>query len=260
MQFSVHNLKCGYNDKAIVQNVSFNVQAGEILCILGPNGVGKSTLFKSMLNLIPRLGGDIKVDGKSLDGCSRKDLATLFGYVPQAGDTVFPFTVRDMVAMGRTAHLSMFGFPSKDDLKQVDDAMYRLGIMHLASRRFSQLSGGEQQMVLIARALAQAPLLLAMDEPTASLDFGNQVAVLRQVRRLADEGLAIVMITHSPEQAFLCASKVLLFRRNQPCLFGPVDEIVTEQNLHDAYGVDVRINNIGQQNGRTIRSCTPIVS
>lgn len=260
MQLSVHDLQCGYSRKTVVRDISFSLESGEVLCILGPNGVGKSTLFKSMLGLIPRLGGDIRIDGQSVDGWSRKRLATVLGYVPQAGATPFAFTVRDMVAMGRTAHLSAFGAPGREDLHRVDAAMERLGIAHLAERRFPELSGGEQQMALIARALAQAPAMLAMDEPTASLDFGNQVAVLRQVRELSAEGLGIIMITHAPEQAFLCASKVLLFRRKGPCLFGPVNEVVTEENLRDAYGVDVHIHQIGERNGEPLRSCTPVLA
>ncbi|WP_202436509.1 MULTISPECIES: ABC transporter ATP-binding protein [Vibrio] len=259
MKLSVHDLQCGYGQTVIAENISFSVTSGEVLCILGPNGVGKSTLFKSMLNLIPKLGGEIRINDDNIESWSRKQLATVLGYVPQASATPFPFTVREMVAMGRTAHLGAFAFPSKHDWQLVDDAMHKLGISRLAERRFPELSGGEKQMVLIARAIAQAPALLAMDEPTASLDFGNQVAVLRQVRQLASEGFGIIMITHSPEQAFLCASKVLLFRRDKPCLFGSVAEIVTEANLRDAYGVDVQINQIGERNGHPVHSCTPVV-
>ena len=259
MTLEVNHLCCGYADKVIASDISFSVQSGEVLCILGPNGVGKSTLFKSMLNLIPSLGGEICINAESIHSWSRKRLATVLGYVPLASSTPFPFSVREMVAMGRTAHLGAFSFPSKGDWQQVDQALHRLGIAQLAERRFTELSGGEKQMVLIARAIAQAPALLAMDEPTASLDFGNQVAVLRQVRQLATDGFGIIMITHSPEQAFLCASKVLLFRRNKPCLFGSVEEVVTEANLRDAYGVDVQIHQIGERDGQPVHSCTPVV-
>lgn len=259
MQLSVDNLCCGYGQRTIARDISFSVNSGEVLCILGPNGVGKSTLFKSLLGLIPHLDGDIRIDGDSIDHWSRKRLAKALGYVPQSQPTSFPFTVREMITMGRTAHLGAFAFPGKEDLARVDAAMDELGIHHLAERRFTQLSGGEQQMVLIARALAQNPALLAMDEPTASLDFGNQVTVLKQIRRLAEQGFGIVMITHSPDHAFLCASRVLLFRPGKPCLFGHVDEIVTPDNLRDAYGVDVHIHQIGEQAGHPVRTCTPLV-
>ncbi len=259
MEFTVRDLRCGYQQHAITPALSFSVQSGEVLCILGPNGVGKSTLFKSMLGLIPRLQGSIEINGQPIDGWSRKKLARQLGYVPQAHDTPFPFTAREMVAMGRTAHLGTFAFPGQKDLLLVEKALQRLNIAHLAERRFPELSGGEKQMVLIARALAQAPALLAMDEPTASLDFGNQVAVLRQVRQLAEEGLSVIMITHAPEHAFWCASKVLLLRRNQPALFGNVADIVTEENLRQAYGVDINIHRVGERYGQPLLACTPVL-
>src|SRR5262245_3807133 len=174
----VRELAFGYPGKLVGDSVSFALAHGEVLCLLGPNGSGKTTLFKTILRLLAPRGGRVAVDGEPIDRWSRARLARVFGYVPQAQLGVFPFTVHDVALMGRTAHIGTFSAPSRRDRDVADEMLAVLGIGHLGDRPYTAVSGGERQLALIARALAQEPAILVMDEPTASLDFGNQVRVL----------------------------------------------------------------------------------
>ena len=162
MKLDVCSAVCGYRDKVILKDISFSVSSSEILCLLGPNGVGKTTLFKTILGFLKLKGGSVRVDGEDLAGWSRKKYAQRIGYVPQMHTPPFPFTVFDVVAMGRTAHLDAFASPSRADLEIAADALDSLGITPLKDRIYTEISGGERQMVLIARALTQQPQLLVM--------------------------------------------------------------------------------------------------
>ena len=177
--------------------------------MLGRNGEGKSTLFKTILGLLPPRAGAVRVDGEPISDWSPRRRALTFGYVPQSSGGAFPFTVAELVLMGRTAHRGAFAAPSAADRKAADEAIAALGIEHLAEREWLRVSGGERQLAVLARALAQEPRILVLDEPTASLDFGNQVRVLDAVRSLAEtHGLSVLLSTHHPEQAFACADRV----------------------------------------------------
>src|SRR5690606_33730930 len=188
------------------------LREGEILCLLGPNGSGKSTLLKTLLGLLAPQAGQIRVLGRPLPDWSRRDLARRLGYVPQAHSGEFAFTVEEIVLMGRSSHISRYAVPGPRDRAIAADCLETLGIRALASQPFTQVSGGERQLALIARALAQQPSILIMDEPTASLDFGNQLRVLEKVRRLKHEGMAILLCTHQPEHAARLADRVALFK------------------------------------------------
>lgn len=259
MKLDVCSAVCGYRDKVILRDISFGVSSSEILCLLGPNGVGKTTLFKTILGFLKLKGGAIRVDGEDLSGWSRKKYAQRIGYVPQMHTPPFPFTVFDVVAMGRTAHLDAFASPSKADLEIAEESLDSLGITQLRDRVYTEISGGERQMVLIARALAQQPQLLVMDEPTSNLDFGNQLRVLKQIRKLAEGGMGIVMTSHFPDHAFLCASRVALLSRDGFAI-GEPDEIVTEESLRRVYGVNVKITATPVGGGRYEKACVPILS
>jgi iron complex transport system ATP-binding protein len=199
------DVRCGYGSVEVVRDISFTVRTGEVLCLLGPNGVGKTTLFKSILGFLPLRGGRVVLAGRDLSTWRRRELARVVAYVPQAHGAPFPFTVGEVVLMGRTPRLGVVSSPGLDDLRVAHETLDSLGIAHLTDRSFTQISGGERQLVLIARALAQQPTLLMMDEPTSNLDLGNQVQVLRQIRAMAAAGLAIVMISHTPDHAFAVA-------------------------------------------------------
>ncbi|HLS68149.1 MAG TPA: ABC transporter ATP-binding protein [Kiloniellales bacterium] len=240
-QLSVEKLAIGHDGKPIGRDISFSLTAGETLSLLGPNGSGKTTLFKSILRLIEPLDGATRIDGDDIGAWSRQEMARCFGYVPQAGGGYFPFTVREMVLMGRTARLSAFASPGRRDHDAAEAALERLGITHLAERSYPHLSGGERQLTLIARALAQEPRFLILDEPTASLDFGNQVRVLQQVRQLASSGIGIVLSTHHPDQAFVLSGRAILLRDGRLTASGPVDKVITPDHLRQLYGIEVQV-------------------
>ena len=252
----VRDLAFGYPGKRVGEGVSFVLDAGEVLCLLGPNGGGKTTLFKTILRLLAAHGGRVAVAGESIDRWSRARLARVFGYVPQAQLGVFPFTVRDVVLMGRTAHITAFGAPSRRDRDIAEETLGQLGIGHLANRPYTQVSGGERQLSLIARALAQEPSILVMDEPTASLDFGNQVRVLSQVESLAGRGIAVIMSTHDPDHAFLCADRVAMLHQGRLVQMGSPDEVITHESLGRIYGVAVDVVRL-ERGGRQVQVCVP---
>jgi ABC-type cobalamin/Fe3+-siderophores transport systems, ATPase components len=258
MKLELCGVDCGYRDRTVLRGLSFTVSSSEIVCLLGPNGVGKTTLFKTVLGFLKLQGGKILADGEDVRTWSRKKYARTIGYVPQSHTPPFPFTVFDVVAMGRTAYLDAFASPSQKDLDIAEEALEALEITHLRDRIYTEISGGERQMVLIARALAQQPRLLVMDEPTSNLDFGNQMRVLAQIKRLAEKGMGIVMTSHFPDHAFLCASRVALLSR-EGFAIGPPDEILTEQSLRKVYGIDVKITTTEVGNGRTVRACVPVL-
>jgi iron complex transport system ATP-binding protein len=234
-------LAVGYGARTVCAEVSLAVGAGEVLCLLGPNGGGKTTLFKTVLGLLAPLAGTIAVDGAPVAGWSARRRAQSFGYVPQTGAAQFSFTIAEMVLMGRTAHRGPFAAPSRHDRNVADTALETIGIAHLAARDWLRVSGGERQLALIARALAQEPQILILDEPTASLDFGNQLRVLEQVRRLRARGLAVVLSTHHPEQAFACADRVAMLHAGRLFRLGPPAEVITRDTMRTVYGVEVDV-------------------
>lgn len=260
MILDIDNVSCGYNSKTIVKNISVKVESGEVLTLLGPNGVGKTTFFKTILGFLKLHGGEIKLDGQNINNWKKNKLAKVIGYVPQAHIPPFPFTVLDIVVMGRTAHLGMFASPSKKDVEISEKALDSLNITYLKDKIYTEISGGERQMVLIARALTQEPEILVMDEPTSNLDFGNQVKVLEQVNKLSKKGLAIIMTSHFPDHAFLCSTKVALLQRNNKFTVGDVNEVITEDKLRETYGVDVKIISTVNKKGILIKSCVPILN
>lgn len=260
MKLEINHAECGYGATPVLKDISFTVDKGEILCLLGPNGVGKTTLFKTILGFQKLLGGEILLDGSNVQNWTRSRLAKVIGYVPQAHTPPFPFSVLDVVVMGRTAHLGMFASPTKKDLKIAEEALEVLKISYLKEKIYTEISGGERQMILIARALAQQPKILVMDEPTSNLDFGNQIRVLEQVNRLAKNGLAVIMTSHFPDHAFLCSSKVVMIQKNNLYKKGNADEVLTEENLRAAYGIEVKIASIENGNGERINTCVPLIS
>ncbi|WP_320042082.1 ABC transporter ATP-binding protein [uncultured Desulfobacter sp.] len=259
MKLEIDNLSCGYNKKAALKNISLKISPGEILCLLGPNGVGKTTFLKTILGFLEPIEGEVRIEGKNIRSWPKKKLARYVGYIPQAHASPFPFSVMDIVLMGRAAHIGNFSKPSAHDYREAEESLDKLGILHLRERIYTELSGGERQMVFIARAISQKTHILLMDEPTSSLDFGNQARVLSQINALASTGLSIIMTTHAPDHSFLCSAQVVLIcKKNEPRI-GNAEDIVTENNLHGAYGVKVKINESYLDNGTKIHSCIPLL-
>ena len=254
----IKNVSCGYKGKVVVSDFSATIRAGEIMCLLGPNGVGKTTLFKCILGILPLMSGSITYNGQDIREFNTAQMARIIAYVPQAHTPPFAFNAYDVVAMGRTAHLGLTGRPSKEDMRIAAECMDRLGIGHLADRIYTELSGGERQMVLIARALAQEPAFLMMDEPTSNLDFGNQARVLENICNLAASGLGIIMTTHEPDHVFQCGANVSLMMNGKKYLSGSSEQIITENNLGSAYGIEVAVVNTPYHN-REFHFCRPII-
>jgi iron complex transport system ATP-binding protein len=258
MKLELKRVVCGYGSRTVLRDISFSVREGEVLCLLGPNGVGKTTLFKTILGFLKLQGGEILLNGENIRQWSRERLAKAIGYVPQAHTPPFPFTVLDVVTMGRTAHLGAFASPSRPDVLVAERAIETLEIGYLRDRIYTELSGGERQMVLIARALTQEPEILVMDEPTSNLDFGNQVRVLERINELARNGFGIIMTSHFPDHAFLCSTQIVLLQKGNRVTVGRADEVITEANLAAAYGVATKI--IDVFNGREdIKVCVPLL-
>lgn len=244
------DLVIGYSAKIIGRDITLTVAPGEVLCLLGPNGSGKTTLFKTLLGLLPAQGGEVRVGGDALAALDRRTIAKRVAYVPQAHAAHFPFRVVDMVTMGRTAHLGLFAKPSREDRTRALDALALLGISALGDIEYTRISGGQRQLVLIARALAQDAPAIVMDEPTASLDFGNQVLVLRQVRRLADRGLAVVLSTHDPHHAISLGDRVAFLHEGRIVAQGRPADVLTADRLQAVYGVSVTIETL--RTGQTV--------
>ncbi|MGH8688116.1 MAG: ABC transporter ATP-binding protein [Burkholderiales bacterium] len=254
MTLEARRLGYGYPGRAVGRELDLALAAGDVLCVLGPNGGGKTTLFRTLLGLLPAQEGEVRLEGNPLEALPRAEIARRMGYVPQGGGAPFAFSVHEMVLMGRTAHVGLFSAPGPADRAAADRAIEALGIGALSRRVLTELSGGERQLAMIARALAQGARALVLDEPTASLDFGNQVRVLRQIRRLAAEGYAVVFSTHDPGQAFLAASRVLLLAHGGALRQGSPEDVVTPDNLRAVYGVEVRI---AAADGA--RACLPVL-
>lgn len=259
MNIALEDMICGYGDRIVIGGFSADIQSGEIFCILGPNGVGKTTLFKTMLGLLPLRGGSVTIDGKDLTKLLPRDLAHLIGYVPQSRPPPFAFTVSDVIVMGRTSRMGTFSSPGKRDYLVAGETMERLGIGFLRDRVYTELSGGERQMVLIARALAQEPMFLMMDEPASNLDFGNQAILLENVARLAYDGIGIVMTTHSPEQAFQCKARVALIKNGGNYCVGEAFDVITEKNMREAYGIPVAVMGV-DYGGEKLYCCQPLLT
>jgi iron complex transport system ATP-binding protein len=260
MKLEIRNATLGYHDNAVLQDVNLELTAGTTTCLIGRNGAGKTTLFKSLLGILPVLKGDILLDGKSIRQWKCRDYARVIAYVPQARTLPFPFTAFDVVLFGRTAHLSRFASPAKHDRKIADDCLGKLQIRHLRNRIFTQLSGGEQQMIIVARALAQQPVFLVMDEPAASLDFGNQIRVISQVNSLKNDSLGILMATHSPDHAFLCKADVVVVHRGKIWKSGDCNRIITEKVLKEVYDANVCVCSVKGKSNETLRTCVPVIN
>lgn len=250
------DLAFGYPGKTVGKGATFSVSAGEVFCLLGPNGCGKTTLFKTLLGLLPALGGRLELDGVPVSQLSRRLFAQRVAYVPQATAAHFPFSVFDVALMGRASRVGTFERPSASDRAIVRDTLAELGIAHLADHSYTAISGGERQMTLIARALAQRPAMIVMDEPTASLDFGNQARILDRILGLAASGIAVVLSTHEPGHAFACADTAALMRAGTIVASGAPDTVLTPEALGGLYGVEVAVARLA---GIEQRVCVPVL-
>ncbi len=230
-------LRVSYFREPVLKDIDLGIQSGEFFVLLGPNGSGKTTLLKAMANMIKPEQGRVKIMGRFLEEYSRRSLARTLAMVPQSPELEFSFTVREVVLMGRSPHLGLLGLEGQRDLAIAKQAMASMQVEHLAQRRLHQLSGGEKQRVLIARALCQEPDIMLLDEPTSSLDLAHQVLVMDLLEELKQQrGITVIMVAHDVNLAALYADRLLLLREGQTVRQGPPKEVLTFETLEQTFG------------------------
>ena len=253
VKLEAQNLSFGYDRRIVLDDVSLTLNSGELLALLGPNGAGKSTLFRCMLALLEPKSGDVFLNGENIRQKSPPELARQIAYVPQIHYPAFNYSALDMVLMGTASQGKKWALPDAAQQKAAEEALEQLGAAHLRLRTFRELSGGERQLVLIARALAQQAKLLIMDEPAANLDYGNQFRVLHQIEALKRQGYGILLSTHNPDHALWFADKVLALHNTRVIASGPPAEALTEKLISTLYNIPVIIRR--DEQGRA--SCVP---
>lgn len=231
-------------ERHILQDISFSAGPGDVLAILGPNGAGKTTLLRCMMGLLKWDAGETLLDGTPLGKLPQRELWRRISYVPQARQALAAYTVEEMVLLGRTAFLGRFSLPGSRDRDAARTVLERLHLKDIAHRSCAELSGGEFQMVLIARALVSEPEILVLDEPESNLDFKNQLLVLDTISQLASEGITCVFNTHYPAHALRRATRALMLGRDGSHRFGPVEEVITEARLSEYFGVQSVIGTV----------------
>ena len=249
----------GYGKRPdILSNIDLSLEEGKILAILGPNGIGKTTLLRCMTGLLKWRSGKSLLYGRDISSMSPRQLWSVLSYIPQSHTFAFSFTGLEMVMMGRSARLGPFEQPGKREYEMAEEMMERVGITHLADKDCNQMSGGELQMVLIARALINEPRLIILDEPETGLDFHNQILVLNMIERLAhQEGLCAVMNTHYPTNALSIADDAFMLNEKGQFLCGPSETVLTEENISRAFDVNVAVAQV-RYGSRTVRSIVPV--
>jgi len=250
----VKNASFAYSEgKNIFENLSFKVQKGEIFCILGANGCGKTTLIKCITGISELTSGSINLNNKDMSTLKPSQIAKNMAYIPQDHNSTFPYSVLDVVLMGRSAHLEIFESPDEKDFKIAEKAIKSLNIEHLKDTPYSEISGGEQQLTFIARVLAQEPKLLVLDEPTSHLDFGNQIRTLNVIEKLAKNGLAIIMTSHFPDHALISGTTVAIMKNKNFIEVGSPEKVITSENMEKTYDISVKIVDIGER-----LACVPL--
>lgn len=233
------DLTIGYRDRVVGRHLDIALAPGEVLALLGPNGGGKTTLLKTLLGLLPPLAGHVRLGDRKLSDYASGARARLLAYVPQSHVATFAFTVEAIVLMGRTAHNNLLSSPTSADRAVVAQTLDRLGIAHLSARPYTTISGGERQLVLLARALAQEPRYIILDEPTASLDFGNQGKVMQEIRKLSASGQGVLFTTHDPNHAMRAADRAFLIRDGERLEEGAIGKVLVRAELERLYGSPV---------------------
>jgi iron complex transport system ATP-binding protein len=230
-----------YGERPIFKGLNLEVYKDEVLCILGANGCGKTTLLRCLNGSMRLQQGKVHLKDADISSLKIDEVARRIGFVFQEHTAPFPFSVLEVVRMGRAPHLKLFATPSHRDTEIAQEKLELVGMLHLKDKPYTQISGGERQLVLIARTLAQEPEIILMDEPTSHLDFRNQTIILQIVNRLAEHGLGILMTSHLPDHALLYSSRVALMKNGQFVSTGKPDDVMTEHSLKEVYGIEIKM-------------------
>lgn len=254
MKIEAKGVEFSYGSQAVLKGLNFSAGEGDVVALLGPNGVGKSTLFRCILGFLKPQKGSICIDGRDIRSMSSAEKARHIAYIPQSVSPVYNYTVQDTVLMGLTNQLGTFQSPRPQDVERVAEVLEGLGIAHLRHRGYGQISGGERQLTLLARALVQNAGVLVMDEPTANLDYGNSWRVMERISALAGSGYTIIFSTHDPNQALMHSNKVLVLKGGCITGFGLPSEVLTEGLLSDLYNINVLLRTVPYKDGETVIS------
>lgn len=242
MTYKIENLSFSYNKKTNVLNdISFDINVGELICVLGKNGSGKTTLFNCLLGIFNDYTGHIYLENKELKKLKEKEIAKIVGYVSQNPSTCFSYTVLDYVLMGLASSISIFSRPNKTHIQKALNALETMKMLEYKDRQFNELSGGEKQQVTIARAIVSDPKILFFDEPTAHLDYANQIKVLRMIKDLSNKGYSIVFSSHDPNHALMFDCNVVLFDGLGKIEKDEASKLITEEKLNKVYGSELKI-------------------
>lgn len=241
----VERLSFSYQNHPVLKEISFQMKAGQSVCLIGKNGVGKSTLFRCLLGINNPQKGQIFIHQKDIQEYSRAELSRKIAYIPQSQRSTFPFTALEMVLMGTASRLRNYQQPGKQEYQRAYEALERLHITHLQQSLFSEISGGEQQLVIIARSLAQQSSIIIMDEPCANLDFGNQIKILELIQELTRQGYLIIQSTHDPNHALQYADQVLILENGMLSVKGTPSEVLTSEVLSRIYQIPIQVKDMG---------------
>lgn len=240
------NLHFEYGGLKVLQDISFEVEKGQLCAVFGPNGTGKTTLLKCIARLLNYENGDVIVDNENINKMKEARIAKLIAYVPQEHKPPFPYLVKEVVLMGRTPHMGGTFGPSKKDIKAAINAIELIGIEHIADKPYTALSGGQRQLVLLARAFAQGTKILLLDEPTSNLDFQNQIKIWRIIKKLTKSGITALTCTHDPNHVLWFCDKVIVLGNNGIVANGSPAKALTEETLNKIYG---GVCNVGSFDG-----------
>jgi iron complex transport system ATP-binding protein len=256
MTVEVRDLHFSYGTRQVLKGIRFSAGPGELVSVLGKNGAGKSTMFRCIMGFLRTAPNAVRIDGADVASMDRRALAGKLAYIPQTLSPVFNHTVLETVLMGFSGRIGFGRAPDKRHAAAALDMLESLGIAHLRDRGCAEISGGERQLAFLARALVQDARILIMDEPTANLDYGHRHSALARARKLAAAGYTVVMSTHSPEQAFLYATKVAALSDGRIIAEGTPEKALTRELLERLYGVRVELREISYA-GRTVKICLP---
>lgn len=256
VRLDIDDLGFSYDDgHLVIDGLSLTYESPDVLCILGANGAGKSTLLQCAIGVFKPVVGEVRIDGRPVGSCAARDLARLVAYIPQMHTPTFEYPVIDVVTMGRTSVIGRFSMPSATDKACAFEKLDFLGIAHLSDKPYTQISGGERQLVMIASALAQEPDVLVLDEPTAHLDFGNQYRFIKLVEQLRAQGMGVIMTTHFPDHALSLGGSTAIMEKGRIGQVGSACEVVTAASMRALYDIEVSVQRVG---GRSVCVAGPL--